>query len=128
VVANSSELDLNNTMGTFAWADTKCSTLAPYMCRIMREWPGCVRWWWCQLPSWPLTLPPVQAALCTDREVRSRAAVPGIFNYTTKTTNCTYQLNTNPMAFMDADMYCQDQGGHLVSYGGQLAQTGGRAA
>jgi hypothetical protein len=39
VVANSSELDVNVTLGTFAWADTKCSTLAPHMCRIMRTAP-----------------------------------------------------------------------------------------
>jgi hypothetical protein len=37
-VANSSEIDVNATMGTFGWADTKCSTLAPHMCRISREW------------------------------------------------------------------------------------------
>jgi hypothetical protein len=39
VVANASELDVNNTLGTFGWADTKCSTLAPHMCRISRKCP-----------------------------------------------------------------------------------------
>ncbi len=40
VVANSSELDVNGTGGTFAWADTKCSTLAAHMCRIMCTLPA----------------------------------------------------------------------------------------
>jgi hypothetical protein len=50
--------------------------------------------------------------------------VPGIFNYTTNTTNSTYMLNTNMLSFQDADLFCQDQGGRLVSYRNLAEQVG----
>lgn len=50
------------------------------------------------------------------------AAAPGVFNYTSKINNSTYMLNTNPMAFEGAESFCNDYGGHLVSYGSKSEQ------
>jgi hypothetical protein len=50
------------------------------------------------------------------------AAAPGVFNYTSKINNSTYMLNTNPMAFEGAEGFCNDYGGHLVSYGSKTEQ------
>jgi hypothetical protein len=40
----------------------------------------------------------------------------GPYNYTSNMTNATYVLNTQPALFNDAETYCTDHGGHLVSY------------
>jgi hypothetical protein len=45
-----------------------------------------------------------------------------VFNYTSKINNSTYMLNTNPMAFEGAESFCNDYGGHLVSYGSKAEQ------
>jgi hypothetical protein len=52
----------------------------------------------------------------------SAATAPGVFNYTSKINNSTYMLNTNPMAFEGAEGFCNDYGGHLVSYGSKMEQ------
>jgi hypothetical protein len=52
------------------------------------------------------------------------AAAPGVFNYTSKINNSTYMLNTNPMANQGAESFCNDYGGHLVSYGSAAEQVG----
>jgi hypothetical protein len=52
------------------------------------------------------------------------AAAPGVFNYTSRINNSTYMLNTNPMAYQGAESFCNDYGGHLVSYGSGAEQVG----
>lgn len=45
-----------------------------------------------------------------------------MFNFTSTINNSTYYLNTNPMAFEGAEAFCNDKGGHLVSYGSAVEQ------
>ncbi len=47
-----------------------------------------------------------------------------MFNYTSNKTNSTYHLNTNLKSYADADLWCQDAGGKLVSYGSLAEQVG----
>jgi hypothetical protein len=47
-----------------------------------------------------------------------------VFNYTSNKTNSTYHLNTNLKSYADADLWCQDAGGKLVSYGSLAEQVG----
>ena len=43
-------------------------------------------------------------------------AVPGNFSYISPLFKNTYVLNTNPMAFQQAELFCNENGGHLVSW------------
>ena len=54
--------------------------------------------------------------------LRLPPAAPNVFNYTSSINNSTYMLNTNPMAFEGAESFCNDYGGHLVSYGSKAEQ------
>jgi hypothetical protein len=54
---------------------------------------------------------------------------PGPFySFTSNRTNSTYILNTKPATFTDAEAFCSDQGGHLVSYGNLREQVCGAAS
>jgi hypothetical protein len=44
-------------------------------------------------------------------------AAPGVFYYTSNKTNSNYTLNTSPASYADANLWCQDNGGNLASYG-----------
>ena len=46
------------------------------------------------------------------------------YTFTSDVTNNTYILNTAPAKFTDAEDFCTDQGGHLVSYGSMAEQVG----
>jgi hypothetical protein len=50
------------------------------------------------------------------------------YNFTSNSTNSTYILNTQPATFANAESFCSDQGGHLVSYGSLKEQVRGAAA
>ncbi len=45
-----------------------------------------------------------------------RCAAPGVFWYTSEITNSTYILNQFAGNFTNATSFCNDNGGHLVSY------------
>lgn len=51
------------------------------------------------------------------------AAAPMVYIYESTATNNTYLFNTMPLNQSDAESYCQDSGGHLVSYAGADEQT-----
>lgn len=45
------------------------------------------------------------------------AAAPAAYTYVSPKTNDTYLLNTTALNFVQAELSCNDQGGHLVTYG-----------
>jgi hypothetical protein len=46
-----------------------------------------------------------------------------VYIYESSTTNNTYMFNTMLLNQSDAETYCQDNGGHLVSYAGADEQS-----
>ena len=44
------------------------------------------------------------------------SAAPGIFRYNSKTLNNTYILNQYVANFTNASDFCNDNGGHLISW------------
>jgi hypothetical protein len=53
-----------------------------------------------------------------DAALPLRHAAPGLRqSYTDEFTGATYTLNTQKLAFDDAEDICNDIGGHVVSYG-----------
>lgn len=53
----------------------------------------------------------------------SRAAAPKVYIYDSDNTNNTYILNAQRTNASAAEQYCQDQGGHLVSFTSQGEQV-----
>jgi hypothetical protein len=141
-VCGASMLNESTASGAWGWSNKNCTNKYVSICKISRKCPG-------GLPSWPRlplrlamlrasaggpsslaapAVPPWQCCALAARQLphpslspRCRAA-PSVFNYTSKINNSTYMLNTNTMAFEGAESFCNDYGGHLVSYGSKAEQ------
>ena len=102
----------------YSWDDVNCDTNSVFICELLRERRG---WQRCMRCSNPAHCQPadVRATLGTEPSCLWYA-LPGaekqVYTWTSDVTGNTYMLNTEPSNATAAQQFCNDNGGHLVSW------------
>jgi hypothetical protein len=103
----------------WGWSDVHCGRKLPFICKAIRERRASA----CLGPLQMLLQVGIDAGqrscCCTELTItRSTSdAAPSTYAYVSTATNNTYLLNTTSVGFVQAELSCNDQGGHLVTYG-----------